>query len=146
MTMASETRVLTSSQVYIEKLQGAFGYKSKKEIYRLIKEIPNIDVHTEFNGALTSHSVIISFGTTGDGQLKVPFPPETKSITLCSGEWNKVQVRQLEFELRRPHKTSSEDTGILRDHPYGVFDFPLAVSGKPFGLECHVSNLEPICG
>ena len=139
-TTASANKALTSSQEYIGSLRQAFGYKSKREIYRLINEIPGIDVHNKLSEVLTSHDVIISFGTTGAGQLRVPFSPGTQSVTFCSGEWNQVQVLQLELELRRPHRTSGEEQVIRRKYPYGVFDFPLNVSGKPFGLACGVKS------
>ena len=139
-TTASETKTLTSSQEYIGGLRGAFGYESNREIYRLIKEIPGINVRNKLSEELTSHDVVISFGTTGKGQLRLPFPPETEGVTLCSGEWDQVQVRQLELELKRPHRTSGEEPFVLREHPYGVFDFPSNVSGKPFGLVCHVKS------
>lgn len=137
--MKGESRVWgnTSSQQYITSLGNAFNYGDDR-VYDLIKEVPNINVHKKLNEALTSHDIAISFGAIG-GQLRLPFAPETESITLCSGEWNKVQVRQLKLELKRPH-TSSEEWVVLREHPYGVFDFPPNVSGKPFGLLCHIKS------
>jgi len=129
----------TSGQKYVTKLGVAFNYGNDR-VYDLIKEVPNINVHEKLNKALTSHDVVISFDTTKEGQLRLPFAPETEGVTLCSGEWNQVQVRQLELELKRPHRTSDEEQVVFREHPYGVFDFPLNVSGKPFGLVCHIKS------
>jgi len=129
----------TSSQKYVAKLGEAFNYGNDR-VYDLIKEVPNINVHKKLDEALTSYDVVISFGTTKESQLRLPFAPETEGVTLCSGEWNKVQVRQLKLELKRPHKTSSEERVAQREHPYGVFDFPPNVSGKPFGLVCHIKS------
>jgi hypothetical protein len=122
----------------VTRLGEAFNYGNDR-VYDLMKEVPNINVHKKLNEALTSYDIAISFGATG-GQMRIPFAPEAQSVTLCSGEWNQVGVKQLEFALKRPHRTSGEERVAQREHPYGVFDFPPNVSGKPFGLVCHIKS------
>ena len=89
------------------KLGEAFNYGIDR-IYDLIKAVPNTQVHNKLAKELISYDIAISFGAAG-GQMRLPFAPETKGVTLCSREWNIVWVRQLELELKRPHRTSGEE-------------------------------------
>jgi len=128
----------TSGQKYVAKLGEALNYGADR-VYDLLKTVPDIRVYNRLAEGLTSYDIAVSFGAIG-GQMRIPFAPGTGSVVLCSGEWNRVQVGQLALELKRPYKTNSEATGILRDHPYGVFGFPPNVSGKPFGLICRIKS------
>ncbi len=101
--VTSMAKALTSSQEYIAGLRWAFGYKSDKEIYRLRKQLGNIDiaeaVPSDGNSSTnTSDEVVMVTYYPAGSVRRFPLVQNTKGVELVN-----IRLQQIQLSGLFPH-------------------------------------------
>lgn len=123
--VTSVAETLTSSQEYIAGLRWAFGYKSNKEIYRLRKQLGNIDiasaVPSEGNSSTnTSDEVVMVTYYPAGGVRRFPLVQHTKEV-----EPTNIRLQQIQLSGLFPHMR-----GFVNPQ----------LSGQAVFAKCHVTD------
>lgn len=99
----STAEAITSSQQYITGLRWAFGYKSNKEIYRLRKQLGNIDIaeavpsEGSFITNTSDEVVIVTYYPAG-GVQRFPLVQNTKEVEPVN-----IRLQQIQLSGLFPH-------------------------------------------